>query len=156
SLPNNRLVTVRQRGNEIVDMSMAGRLFDFAASCAGTTVSDVVVDRVVEQHGILRHHADRAPEAMLSYRANVLAVDLDRAGIDVVEAEQQAGDRRLAGAARTDDRDCRSGRYAEIDFGQDRPPDVVPKIDPAKGDGAAADDQGRRPRLILDFRVVPP
>src|SRR6202030_3568015 len=126
-------------------------LLDIGAGRARTAVGDVVVDRVVEQHGVLRHDADRPPQALLRDIVDVLSVDFDRAGIDFVKTEEQARDRRFPGAARADDRDLGTGGYAEIDIGQDRTPRIVAEIYPVKGDGAAADDQCRRSRPILDL-----
>ncbi|KAG1303211.1 hypothetical protein G6F62_015829 [Rhizopus arrhizus] len=60
---------------------------DVGVGGAGPAVADVVVDGVVEQHRVLRHHADRRPQAGLGDIAHVLAVDDDRAAIGVVEAE---------------------------------------------------------------------
>ena len=127
------------------------RLLDLGARGAGAAIGDVVEDRVVEQHGVLRHHADRAAQAVLRHVADVLAVDLDRAAIDIVEAEQQARDRRFAGAARPDDRDGGAGRNAKIDVLQDRAARIVAEIDMAKRDLAALDDQRRRARPVLDL-----
>ena len=104
-------------------------VLDLGAARAGPAVGDVVVDRVVEQHRVLRHDADRAAQAVLRDLADVLAVDRDRAGVDVVEAEQQPRQRRLAGAARPDHRDCRARRDREVDVVQDRPPRVVAEVD---------------------------
>src|SRR6516162_494752 len=153
ALADHRSVAVRQSHDEIVDMGVARGFFDVGARRPRTAVGDVVVDGVIEQHSVLRHDTDCTPQALLRYRANILVVDLDRTGIDIVKAEQQAGDRRFAGAARADDRDLGAGRHPEIDVGQDRAPDVVTEIDPAKGDRPPTDDQCRRPRAILDLRL---
>ena len=57
----------------------------------GVAIGDVVVDRVIEQHRVLRHDADGAAQARLGDVADVLAVDGDApsrlaGGADVVEA----------------------------------------------------------------------
>ena len=128
--PTVALVAVGQRGDEIVDVRQPRRLLDRRGRRPGPAIGDVVEDRVVEQHRVLRHDADRAPQAVLGHVAEILAVDLDRAVIDVVEAEQQPRDRRFAGAARADDRDRAAGRHAEIDTSlQDRAARVVAEID---------------------------
>ena len=48
-------------------------------------------------------------------RAQVDAVDLDRARLRIVEAAEQLRERRLAGAVLADDRERRSGRNGEIE-----------------------------------------
>ena len=70
---------------------------------AGLAIGDVVFDRVVEQHGVLRDDADGGAQGLLLHVADVLAVDQDAAAGHVVEAEQQARDGGLAGAGRADD-----------------------------------------------------
>ena len=70
-----------------MDVSVAGCLFDVGACRPGAAIGYVVINRVVEQHGILRHHADRpCRRTLLGHRANVPVVDFDRAGVDIVEA----------------------------------------------------------------------
>ncbi len=120
ALADHGFVPVGQARDEIMDVGAPCRGLDFGAAGAGAAIGDVVVDGVVEQHGVLRHDADRAPEAVLRHAADILAVDLDCAVIDIVEAEQQARDRRFAGAARSDDGERGAGRHREIDVPEDR------------------------------------
>ena len=79
-------------------------VLDLVLRRTDAAVGDVVADRVVEQHGVLRHHADRRAQAFLRHVADVLAVDPDAALGHVVEAEQQPADGGLARAGRPDDR----------------------------------------------------
>ena len=55
------------------------------------------------QRGILRHHADLRAQAVLRDAGDVLAVDQDAAALQVVEAQQQVDERRLAGARAADE-----------------------------------------------------
>ena len=58
--PTRGLVAVRQGHDEVVDArELRGRL-DLRRRRVGPAVRDVVVDRVVEQHRVLRDDADRA------------------------------------------------------------------------------------------------
>ena len=59
------VVAVRQPDDEVVDMGHAGRLLDFVFCGFRTAVGDVVEDRVVEQHGVLRNDADRRAHRVL-------------------------------------------------------------------------------------------
>jgi hypothetical protein len=54
----------------------------------GAAVGDVVVDRVVEQHSVLRHDTDRAAQTGLRDIAYVLTVDENSALADIVKAKQ--------------------------------------------------------------------
>src|SRR5216684_967090 len=98
-----------------------------------------------------RRAADRAAQAVLRYLPDVLAVDFDRALVDVVEAEEEARDRRFAGAARPDNRERRAGRDREIDIAQDRAPRIVAEIDMAEGERPLADEKRRRAGPVLDI-----
>ena len=108
------LVAVGREADEIVDLGEPGRLLDLLVGRLRAAVADVVADGVVEQHGVLRDHADGAAQRLLGDVADVLAVDGDAPAGDVVEAEEQPRDGRLAGAGRTDDRDRPARRHLEL------------------------------------------
>ena len=55
--------------------AMRGGRLDLLARRAGAAVADVVEDRIVEQHRVLRHHADRGAQRGLRDVADVLSVD---------------------------------------------------------------------------------
>ena len=76
----------------------------------GPAVEDVVAHGAVQQRGVLRHHADLGPQAVLRDVGDVLAVDQDAAGLQVVEAQQQVDERRLAGARAADQADLLARR----------------------------------------------
>ena len=89
------------------------RGLELGATRARPAVRDVVLDRRVEEHGVLGHDADRAAERRLRHQLGVLAVDEHAPRVRLVEAEEQPADRRLAGAARPDDRRRRPRRHHE-------------------------------------------
>ena len=64
---------------------------------------------------VLAREAHALPHLRLRGLADVLSADRDRAGLRVQEAHEQPGERRLAGAARSDDRDARARLDAERD-----------------------------------------
>ena len=96
-----------------------------AAPCAAASISpwlaplaaigDIVADRVVEQHRVLRDDADRGAQARLRDLGDILAVDRDAPAGRVVEAEEQPRERRLARARRPDHRQRRARRHVEVD-----------------------------------------
>src|SRR5262252_4544373 len=59
-------------------------------------VEDVVTDGAVQQGGVLCHHTDLRPEAVLGDVRDILAIDQDAAGFEVVEAQQQVDQCRFA------------------------------------------------------------
>ena len=69
----------------------------------GLAQADVVLDGAVEEVGVLVHHRDAAADLVEGQRAEIVAAERARAALRVVEAQQQAHDRRLARAARSDD-----------------------------------------------------
>ena len=111
--PTARVVAVRQAEDEIMHLREPRRVLDLVLRRARPAIGDVVADRVVEQHGVLRHHADRRAQAVLREVAQIVAVDQDAPAGHVVEAEQQAADGRFAGAGRPDDRELAAGGHGE-------------------------------------------
>ena len=129
ALADLRLVALRQRPDERVDLRVLGGRLDLGVARAVAAVADVVEDRVVEQHGILRNHADGGAQRTLRHLADVLPVDQDPPGGRLVEPEQEPGDRRLAGARRPDDGDRLARLRLERDAAQDRPRRIVGEFD---------------------------
>ena len=68
-------------------------------------VAQVVGDRAGEQHRILEHDGDALAQRSDAVLAHVDAVDQHASGRRVVEARNQADQRRLAGAREADERD---------------------------------------------------
>ena len=84
-----------------------------ASRGVGAAETQVVLDRAVEQVGVLRHHGDHPAHRLGIERAQVVAADADRAALRIVQAEQQADDGGFAGAAGADDADALAGGDAE-------------------------------------------
>ena len=84
-------------------------------------VTDIFHDSSVEQPGILQHHAEQFPQFTSVKIFDIMAVDQDLTGIDVVEPHQQFDHGRLAGTCRADDchllpRFYRCGEIMDNDF----------------------------------------
>mmetsp|Transcript_16529 Transcript_16529/g.64517 ORF Transcript_16529/g.64517 Transcript_16529/m.64517 type:complete len:491 (-) Transcript_16529:421-1893(-) len=109
-------------------MGRARRGLDLRLARPRAAVGDVVGDRVVEQHRVLRHDADGPAQAGLRHLADVLTVDADGARVDVVEAVEQPRQRALARAARAHHRHLPAGRDLEAHAVQDRPRRVVGEV----------------------------
>ena len=56
------LIPLRRHPDEAVDLRQLRRLLHLGIAGVPAAVADVVADGVVEQHGILRHHADRGAQ----------------------------------------------------------------------------------------------
>ena len=114
-----------------MDPCRTGRVLHLGAGGPGAAIGDVVFDRVVEQHRVLRHDAYGLPQAGLGHAADVLAVDGDAAvrpaRPNVVEAEQQARQGGLARARRPDHSHGFARRNLEADLVQDGPRGLVRK-----------------------------
>ena len=82
--------------------------------------------------------------------AHVASVDPNRALADVVEAREQARNRRLAGAGPSDDRDRLAWAQVEIEVGQDRRAVSVHEVDVGELDVAGALDEVDRARVVDD------
>ncbi len=80
----------------------------------GLAVADIVRDRVVEEKGFLRHHADLFAQRSQLQIAHIFAVDPYRAGRDVVKARHQIHQRGFAAAAGADQRDHLAGAHFQL------------------------------------------
>src|SRR3569833_4009511 len=113
-----RLVALRQRFNDVVDVGHLRGAEHCLARGVRLRVANVVVERGVEQDRVLRHDADGGAQALLRDVADVLAVDQYPAAVHVIEAEQQAGEGGFAGAAVAHHRDLVAGGNVEVDVEQ--------------------------------------
>jgi hypothetical protein len=68
-------------------------------------VGDVVADRAVEERRVPGDDGNCAPKALLRDGGHVTAVDRDAPALDVVEAQEEVDERRLARARPPDDAD---------------------------------------------------
>ena len=109
-------IAAREHGLEVGEVRGAGggqRRADRVVGRAGGR--DVVAQRQLEADEVLEHRGDaRAPGSRVE-RAQIDAVDLDRAGLRVVEPAQQLGERGLAGAVLTHDRQRRAGGDRQVE-----------------------------------------
>ena len=94
----------------------------------GSGEGDVAADAVVEQERVLEHDADGVTQLAQRQIAEVDAVEADRALLDVVEARQQPGDRRLATAGRADQRDAGARLDGQVEAAQHRCGRVVSEV----------------------------
>ena len=125
ALADGLVVAVREGGDEVVRARLAGGGPHGAVGRAGPGQPDVVGDAAVEQVRKLRHPGDLRPPGAQVDRGEVRVADQDAARIGLDEPEQQARDRRLAGAADADQRGQAPGPDREVE-GPDR------RLDPAR------------------------
>src|SRR5262249_10543477 len=76
---------------------------------------DILAHRARQQNAFLHHAADLAPEVGRIELPDVGAVEQDHALLRLIEAEQQAGDGRLARSDAAKDRDMLAGLDGEGD-----------------------------------------
>ena len=114
------VVAVVELGDEVVGLGCAGGGNDLVECGVGSAVGDVVAHRGREEERLVEDQADVVPEAGQRVAVDRHAVDQDLAVVDVVEAGQQAGDRRLAAAGAADDRDRLTRFDREIEIAQYR------------------------------------
>src|SRR5690606_13159897 len=98
---------------ELVRVRPLRRLDDLFLGRVGLPVADVVEDRAMQQRRVLRDHADVPAQRLLRDLGDVLPVDRDPPRLNVVEAEQQVHERRLAGARAADEADLLAGADLE-------------------------------------------
>ena len=130
------------------------RTLDLAAARSGAAIRDVVIDGVVEQHGVLRHDADGCSQTVLGQVADILTIDRDAPCIDIVEAVDQARQRRFSRPTVADHRDLGPRRDLEIQSVQDPAFRLIAKVHPLEADLATGDLQRCRIRRITDLRLA--
>ncbi len=118
ALADHRLVTVRQVADEPVDLGHRGCFAHLRVAGVRAAIADVVRDRVIEQHRVLRDDANGCAQTLLRHLADVLTVDQDAPAVHIIEPEQQPRNGRLARAGRADDRDHLPCRHHEIHAAQ--------------------------------------
>ena len=122
----------------------------------GPAEAQVVLDRAVEQVGVLGDDRDHPAHLIRVERADVVSANADRAGLGVVLAQQQAEDRGFAGAARADDANRLTGRDREAQPAMGvAAPAWIGEPDSLEGDASAWDPAGAARRRPVR-RSLPP
>ena len=115
-LADDRIVAAWQLHDKLVRMRALGRLDNLLARGSRATVSDVVRHRALEQPGVLQHHAKGTAQTRTRVVTRRPAIDHDAPSIDIVKAQQQVDERRLATARRTDERIAHTGLGIDADI----------------------------------------
>ena len=105
ALTDHRIVGLRQAGDEAVRVGRPCGRFHLGVARVRLAEANVLRCRAVEEVGVLVDDAEARAQCSAVKRAQVLAAEQDSPALRVVEAHEQAQDRRLAGAARADDAD---------------------------------------------------
>ena len=137
-LVDDGVVAVGQRVHEPVHERRPRGLEDLVLGRVRSAVGDVVADGALEEPGVLQHHPDLAAQRGPRHRGDVVAVDRDPAGVELVEPHHQVDQRGLAGAGRPDDRDRLAGARDQGQVGDERPVLVVAERHVLEGDLAPA------------------
>mmetsp|Transcript_3432 Transcript_3432/g.11018 ORF Transcript_3432/g.11018 Transcript_3432/m.11018 type:complete len:223 (+) Transcript_3432:220-888(+) len=90
--------------DEAVGIRGASRFFNLALINALFAVTNILCDRALEEHRLLPHQPKLGAEPAQVERADVDAVEGDRAALRVVEALEQRDESRLAAAGRAAER----------------------------------------------------
>jgi len=95
------LVAAGEHGVQLGEVRRAGlpeRAWIAASRPAGEERVDVLAERQLEADEVLEHRGEAGAPGVEVDLAQVDAVDLDRAGLGIVEAAEELGERRLPGA----------------------------------------------------------
>ena len=115
ALADERVIPLGQFEDAVVHRRGACRHLELRIGGLGLGVVQVVADGRVEQVGLLGHHADHLAERGELDLPDVDAVDLDGAGVHVVQPRDQVRRRGLARAGRTDQCDQLARLRLEVD-----------------------------------------
>jgi len=116
ALPHDRVVSLRQRRDEVVQLRRARRRLHLRVGRRRVAEADVLADREVEEDALLEDRPDLPAQRVERRPAQVDAVVGHAPAPRVVEAQQQGERGRLAAAARPDQRHGGAGgdRQAEL------------------------------------------
>ena len=115
-LTNHRVVTPRQGEDALVNIRGAGGLFDFLLAGRGAAQGDVVAQAGMDKAHFLQHKTDAPVQLRALDLPEVDAAQGDAPFTRIKEAQQQAGQGRLAGAGSTDNRRHRARLEGEADI----------------------------------------
>ena len=101
-LADLRVVAARERHDEVVRVSGLGGGDDLGLGRARPADRDILAHRAAKQENVLPDIGDLAAQRAARHRRDVLAVDDDGAAVDLVEAQDQIENRRLAAAGGAD------------------------------------------------------
>ena len=90
-LADDGVEPVGERLDDGQDLSRPARLPQLVVADTGTGVAQVVAHGVVEEVGVLVHHTDGGPQALLGEVADVVPVDPNYTLGDVVQAGEEGG-----------------------------------------------------------------
>ena len=120
-LPDDRVVALRQPGDEFVRLGGHRRGQDLLPAGVGTPVRDVGPDRIGEQERVLADQPDRGPQRVQGEVTDVVAADPQRSAGHVVEAGEQLRDGRFSRPGGADQRDGLAHRHVQRQPAQHRP-----------------------------------
>src|SRR5437773_3198556 len=127
-------VAVVELDDEIMGVGRLGGAHDFRNRGVGLAIRNVLLDAGGQQHRILRNDTDVPAEGLASIPLDVGPIDQDGSPDRVVEAEDQAGDRGLAGTGRSHQHHPLTGGDRERHMGQHAPPVAVVERDVVEDD----------------------
>ncbi len=151
-LAHRGAVALRQRADEVVRIGRLRGGDHVGVLCAGTRVGDVLGDGRREQHRLLEHDRELVAEIGEPVFAEIDAVEQDLAARRVVEARQEAHERRLSGSGRAGDPEARPGCDLERDVVEDAMRGLVGERDVSEGDRAGRAHERARARWIDEVR----
>ena len=115
ALADRGVVAVRQRDDEVVRARRFRGGHDVGLAGVRARVRDVLGDARREQHRLLEHDRELVAQIGQPVLAKIDAVEQDLTGARIVEARQEAHERRLPGSCRPGDAEPRAGRDLERD-----------------------------------------
>src|SRR5215471_5387017 len=119
-LADERVEAVRETGDEVPEASAAEHVLDLGVARVRSGETDVLANRGREEMGVLTGDSDRTADVLLSVLAQISAAEHHAPSLGVEEPEKQVRDRRLAGAARADQRDLTTLVKTEVEVVQGR------------------------------------
>ncbi len=93
ALADERAITLRQLPDEVMRVGVARRFFELGLARIRLAEAQILLDRAVEQIGVLMDHGDLAAQGFRIERAHIPAADPHHPRLRIEQAQQEARDR---------------------------------------------------------------
>ncbi len=86
-LPDQRLISIGQRFNKIVNIGEFGSIHNILMGRIGASHEDIVLDTTMKQIRVLRHHSDLPPDRIKTQRLQLLTAEQNLPLIWIVKTQ---------------------------------------------------------------------
>src|SRR5215470_6746689 len=129
-----RIQPLWQRLQPLPQIQFFERLLDVFIADAPVEKCQIVADAGMKELHVLRNHADMVAQIFQGHSAQLLSIEVDTSGSRIIQAEEQAGNRRFAAAGASEQSQHSARLKLERDVLQDVLLSIIAESDEAECD----------------------